>query len=207
MPRAVAYFYSVLSPWAYIGHAPFMDLVVRHGVTLEHRPMALGNVFADTGGLPLARRHPARQHYRAVELQRWRARRGLEFHLKPRYWPFDSKLADRVVVAIVSAGHDPDGFLRRAFAGIWTGERDLADEATLVDIVTECGLDGASLLDSAKSDDSEARYVQNYRDAVAGEVFGSPAYVLDGEVFWGQDRLDLLDDALTSGRPPFRPFA
>lgn len=206
MPRAITYYYSLLSPWAYIGHALFMGVVARHGANVEHRPVALGNVFADTGGLPLARRHPARQHYRLVELQRWRLKRGLEFNLQPRHWPFDGKLADRVVVAMVSAGRDPDAFLRRAYAGIWLEERDLADEATLADLADACGLDGAGLVAAAKSEETEARYVQNYRDAVAAEVFGSPAYVLDGEIFWGQDRIELLDDALTSGRPAFRPF-
>jgi 2-hydroxychromene-2-carboxylate isomerase len=54
---------------------------------------------------------------------------------------------------------------------------------------------------------TEALYALNLENAVAQDVFGSPAYVLDGEVFWGQDRLELLDDALTSGRPPYTPAA
>jgi 2-hydroxychromene-2-carboxylate isomerase len=59
-------------------------------------------------------------------------------------------------------------------------------------------------MSEAKREQTKAKYEQNTGDAIAIEVFGSPSYVLNGEVFWGQDRLDLLDDALRSGRHPFR---
>jgi len=60
MPSTVDYYFSMLSPWAYIGHAPFMDIVRRRRVTVNYKPVALAQVFADTGGLPLPKRHPAR---------------------------------------------------------------------------------------------------------------------------------------------------
>ena len=77
MPRTLDYYFSLLSPWAYIGHASLMDIVGRHGLTVNYKPVALVQVFADTGGLPLPKRHPARQRYRMFELQRWREKRGL----------------------------------------------------------------------------------------------------------------------------------
>ena len=84
MPRSVEYYFSLASPWAYIGHRLFMDIAGRHGLDVTHKPISLGRVFAQTGGQPLPQRHPARQRYRMVELQRWRERRGLSFNLKPR---------------------------------------------------------------------------------------------------------------------------
>ena len=123
MPRKIDYYFTLLSPWAYIGHAAFMDVARRHQVAVNYKPVALANVFADTGGLPLAQRHPARQRYRMFELQRWRDKRSLSFHLHPKFWPFDVNLADRLVIATVAAGHDPDGFLRGGFAGVWESER------------------------------------------------------------------------------------
>jgi 2-hydroxychromene-2-carboxylate isomerase len=205
MPRSVDYYFSMASPWAYIGHAPFMEIAARHGLELNHKPIFLGRVFAETGGQPLPQRHPARQRYRMVELQRWREKRGLSFNLKPKFWPFDVNLADRFVIAITAARKDPDPFLRRAFAGIWEEERNLADPLVIAELAEAAGLDSTSLLDAARGDMTEALYGLNLENAVAGDVFGSPAYVLDGEVFWGQDRLELLADALASGRPPFRP--
>jgi 2-hydroxychromene-2-carboxylate isomerase len=109
------------------------------------------------------------------------------------------------VIAITSAGKDPDAFLRRAFKGIWEEDRNLAAPLVIAELAEAAGLDSTSLIKSAQGDMTEALYALNLENAVAQDVFGSPAYVLDGEVFWGQDRLDLLDDALASGRPPYTP--
>ncbi len=131
MPRSIDYYFSLVSPWAFIGHAPFMDIARRHELEINYKPVVLGRVFAETGGLPLAQRHPARQRYRLVELQRWRDRRGLSFNVHPRHWPFDVTLADRFVIAIQAAHQDPDPFLRRAYAAVWQEDRDLADHAVI----------------------------------------------------------------------------
>jgi 2-hydroxychromene-2-carboxylate isomerase len=203
MSRAIDYYFSMVSPWAHIGHAPFMDIARRHGVAVNFKPIALGNVFSQTGGLPLNQRHPARQRYRLLELQRWREKRGLSFNIHPKHWPFDAKLADRFLIALIAGGRDPDAFMRRAFAGIWSEDRNLGDALVLAELAEAAGLDSTSLLQVAQGDMTEALYALNLENAVKADVFGSPAYVLDGEVFWGQDRLDLLDDALTSGRPAY----
>jgi 2-hydroxychromene-2-carboxylate isomerase len=205
MSRPIDYYFSLVSPWAYIGHAPFMEIVRRHDLDVNYKPVFLGRVFAETGGQPLAQRHPARQRYRLVELQRWRDKRGLSFNISPKHWPFDVTLADRVVIAINAAKQNPVGFLRRAFAAIWEEERDLADPLVISELAEQAGLDSTSLLEMAQGSTAEAIYALNLENAVGGDVFGSPAYVLDGEVFWGQDRLDLLDDALASGRSAYTP--
>src|SRR5215208_6308582 len=134
MPRPIDYYFSLVSPWAYIGHAPFTDLSRRHDLEINYKPVFLGRVFAETGGLPLPQRPPARQRYRLVELQRWRDKRGLSFHIHPKHWPFDVKLADRFVVAIATSNQDPDPFLRRAFAGVWEEERNLADPLVISEL-------------------------------------------------------------------------
>jgi 2-hydroxychromene-2-carboxylate isomerase len=203
MARKIDYYFSMVSPWAYIGHAAFMDIAGRHGAAVNYKPVALGTVFAETGGLPLPKRHPARQHYRMLDLQRWREKRGLAFKLKPKHWPFETALADRFVIAAVIANQDPDPFLRRAFSAVWEEERNLGDPQVIAEIAEQGGFKAAPLMDSARGTATEAVYALNIENAVAAGVFGSPAYVLDGEVFWGQDRLDLLDDALASGRQPY----
>jgi 2-hydroxychromene-2-carboxylate isomerase len=207
MPRTVDYYFSLSSPWAYIGHRLFMDIARRHGVSVNYKPVFLGRVFAQTGGLPLPQRHPVRQRYRLVDLQRWREKRGLSFNLQPKSFPFDVTLADRSVVAIVAQGRDPDPFMRRAMAGVWEEERNLGDPLVIAELAEAAGLDSTSLIEAAQGSMTEAVYALNLENAIAADVFGSPAYVLDGEVFWGQDRLELLDDALTSGRAPYRPKA
>jgi 2-hydroxychromene-2-carboxylate isomerase len=204
MPRQVDYYFSLSSPWAYIGHRVFRDLVATYGLTVNHKPVVLVDLFSETGGLPLIKRHPVRQRYRMVELQRWRDKRGLSFHLQPKFSPFNARLADGVVIAAMEAGFDPDPFLRRAFPSVWEDELNLADPNTVAKLADGVGLPGDTLVERSPSEAISAAYEQNRQDAIAADVFGSPVYVLEGEVFWGQDRLELLADALKSGRGPYR---
>jgi 2-hydroxychromene-2-carboxylate isomerase len=203
MPRQVDYYFSLQSPWAYIGHRIFREVADTYDLKVNHKPVVLVDLFSETGGLPLMKRHPVRQRYRMAELQRWRDKRGLNFHLRPANWPFNARLADGVVIAAIEAGHDPDPFLRRAFAGVWEDQLDLTDPATLAKMADDSGLPGQQLVERSGSDQISAAYEQNRQDALAADVFGSPVYVLDGEVFWGQDRIELLADALKSGRAPY----
>jgi 2-hydroxychromene-2-carboxylate isomerase len=202
MARPIDYFFSSPSPWAYIGHRLFVETARRHDLAVTYRPVSLPDVFAETGGLPLAKRHPARQAYRLVELQRWREKRGLSFQLKPAHWPFDPSLVDRVALAVAESG-DPSTFVQSLFVAVWEEERDLADRSTLSALVREAGLNPEQILAAAESDDIRGRYERNRLDAIAIGAFGSPCYVLEGEVFWGQDRLELLEDALNSRRAPY----
>jgi 2-hydroxychromene-2-carboxylate isomerase len=203
MPRQIDYYFSVSSPWAYIGHGAFREIVERYDLQVNHKPVILVDLFSETGGLPLIKRHPVRQRYRMVELQRWRDKRGLNFHLQPKYSPFNARLVDGVVIAALEAGLDPDPFLRRAFPAVWEAQLNLADPATITRIADAAGFPGAKLVERSSSDEISAAYEKNRQDAIAADVFGSPVYVLDGEVFWGQDRIELLGDALKSGRKAY----
>jgi 2-hydroxychromene-2-carboxylate isomerase len=204
MTRSIDYYFSLVSPWAYIGHVTFMDVMQRHGLTVNFKPMSLASVFPETGGLPLAKRAPARQRYRILELQRWREKRGVRLNIHPKFWPFNVETADHLTVAIVQSGANPDQFLRKAFTGVWADEKNLGEEGTLVALADDVGLPGERLLTVAKSGDIKKIYQQNIADALAVDAFGSPCYVFDGEVFWGQDRIELLDDALKSKRSAYR---
>ena len=203
MSRQIDYYFSFSSPWAYIGHKAFRDVADSHGLKVNHKPVVLVDLFSETGGLPLLKRHPVRQRYRMVELQRWRDRRGLNFHLQPKNWPFNARLADGVVIAALEAGLDPDPYLRRAFPAVWEGELNMADPAVVSKVADDAGLPGKRLVERSASEEIGAAYEQNRQDAIAADVFGSPVYVLDGEVFWGQDRIELLADALKSGRKAY----
>src|SRR6202162_1874940 len=153
MPRQVDYYFSLQSPWAYIGHKIFRDLVATHVLKVNHKPVVLVDLFSETGGLPLVKRHPVRQRYRIGELQRWRDKHGLKFHLQPANWPFNARLADGVVIAALEAGLDPDPFLRRAFAAVWEDQLNLADPATLAKIADDSRLPGKQLVERSGTDE------------------------------------------------------
>ncbi|NND49845.1 MAG: 2-hydroxychromene-2-carboxylate isomerase [Rhizobiales bacterium] len=204
MPRSIEFYFSMVSPWAYVGDKVFNEIVARHGVAVSYKPVRLPALFSETGGLPLPQRHPARQAHRWYELQRWRAQRDIELNLQPKFWPFDFALADKLVIAVIVAGHDPADLISRGLRAIWVEEADLADQDTLERLAGEAGFEASALLASAASEETEQHYQQNLRDAVGAGVFGSPSVVMDGEVFWGQDRYEQLDAALGEGRDAYR---
>lgn len=204
MGRRIDYFLTIASPWVYLGHRAFEEIAKRHRLDVTYRPMPVRRLFDETGGLPLPKRHPARQRYRLLELQRWREKRGLPLDLQPRHPLLDPMLADGVVMAAAVDGADPGPFVALALAGVWAEGLDLADPETVRGLATACGLDGA-LVEHARGSDVAERYDINLRAAIEAGAFGAPTYLLDGEAFWGQDRLELLDDALRACRDPYRP--
>lgn len=205
MARKIEYVFSIISPWAYLGSQRLHAMAKKHGCTINYRPVALGPVFKEAGGLPLSQRPPARQAYRLMEMQRWRDHLGIPLLLQPRHFPVDVSLADRCVVALSAMEVAPQGFIEAAHAALWAEDRDLADEAVLAQLLTAAGHEASMVLALAKGNLVEAVYGAHGDWAIAKGVFGSPSYVLDGEIFWGQDRLMLLEEALESGRGPYLP--
>ena len=203
--KRIVYYFTLTSPWAYLGHAVFVDMARRHDFEIDYRPISLGQIFPATGGVAFAKRAPARLAYRLVELQRWRARRAIHVNLHARYFPFDVSGADRALLAVLESGANPDDFILRTLRGVFAQDRNLADPAEIARVLAEAGLPSDEVMARAQSGEIAQKYQDNIAAALAGNVIGSPCYVLDGEVFWGQDRLDLLEDALASGRGPYLP--
>ena len=198
MPKTIDYYFSPMSPWTYLGHERFAALARKYEAVIDVKPVDFGKIFPASGGLPLAKRAPQRQKYRLVELARWREALGLPLTLQPRYFPYDTTLAALMLIAAKTRGGQAaamrlTGALLRA---TWVEERNMGDEAQLAALASEQGFEAPALLALAKSTPSSAEYERLTREALEHDVFGAPTYVLDGELFWGQDRLDLLERKL-----------
>ncbi|MFN4164502.1 MAG: 2-hydroxychromene-2-carboxylate isomerase [Ferrovibrio sp.] len=196
MAKTVDYYVFLASPWAYLGSQRFADIARRHGATVRIIPMAAAEVFPVSGGLPLAKRAPQRQAYRIVELKRWREFLGVPLNLQPSFFPMNEALAARLVIAAREAGQDAVGLAHAMMRAVWAEDRNIADPEILEQIVTETGLDPAKLFAAAESDAVQAEYARGTQQAIDANVFGAPSYVIGGEIFWGQDRLDFVDRAL-----------
>lgn len=193
MPVAVDYWFATQSPWTYLGHARFVQVARAAGATVHVRPADYGQVFPVSGGLPLPKRAPQRQAYRLVELRRWADFLGLPLHLQPTYFPVDGHPSARLIVAVARAdGADAALDLTgRVLAACWAQQRNIADPITLAALLSEAGLPAARM-DDAQADAVAQAYQAHTDAAIAAGVFGAPSYVVDGEIFWGQDRLDFL---------------
>ena len=201
MGIVIDYYLSPQSPWTHLGHARFAQIAHTAGARIAVRPVDLGGqVFPVTGGLPLAQRAPQRQAYRLIELQRFAEHLGVPLNLHPRFFPVASDDAARLVIAVDDAD---GGSAAMALAGallraVWVEERDIADAATLAATLATLALP-VERLAAARSAAVQARYEADSQRAVAAGVFGAPSYVVDGEIFWGQDRLDFLQRRLMRG--------
>lgn len=198
MSKTVDYYFSPTSPWTYLGHERFAGMAKKYAAAVNVKPVDFGRIFPASGGLPLGKRAPQRQAYRLVDLKRFRDHLKLPLNLQPKFFP---AAGDPAALVIVAANRESgaEAALRLAGAvlrGIWVEERNVADAETLSAICAEQGLDGGKLAAAAQSEAVKAEY-QSYTDeALARNVFGAPSYVIDGEIFWGQDRLEFVERAL-----------
>ncbi len=198
MGRTVDYYFAPQSPWAYLGHQRLAEIVQRTGATVRVMPIDLGGkVFPISGGLPLGQRAPQRQAYRLVELQRFSQHLNLPLNLKPRYFPVGGDDAARLIIA-ADLAHGPAASMAitgAILAACWAQERNMADDKVLAELLQEQHLpDG--LLAQSRSQAVQERYERCTQAAIDAGVFGAPSYVVDGEIFWGQDRLDFVERAL-----------
>lgn len=199
MPTTIDYYLAPQSPWTYLGHERFMRITADAGATVRVLPVDLGGkIFPVSGGLPLGQRPPQRQAYRLQELARWCDFLKLPLNIKPKFFPVPGDDAARLIIAVDQA----DGAaaaMRLAGAvlkAVWAQERDIANAATRAELLAESGL-AAQRADEALAAAVHATYERNSQQAIDAKVFGAPSYVVDGEIFWGQDRLDFLQRRLS----------
>jgi 2-hydroxychromene-2-carboxylate isomerase len=198
MTVTIDYYMTLNSPWTYLGSALFAEIAGRNNVMIDIKPCKFGPIFEQTGGLPLPKRSPQRRAYRMMELKRWREVRGIPINLEPRYSPCDDTVATRLVIAAKLQGKDAHKLSLELGRAVWEREETLADPATVSSAAQRAGLDAAELRAGGPSDaELDALHDRFTQEALTAGVFGAPSFVLpSGEIFWGQDRLELLERAL-----------
>jgi 2-hydroxychromene-2-carboxylate isomerase len=199
MLKLVDYYFSPSSPYTYLGHQRFLDLIFAHEAAVNIKPIDLGKVFPMSGGLPLAKRPPQRLAYRLQELRRWRDYLGIKLNLEPKFFPVDPTLASLVIVAAsqdksVVAPSLAFDFMR----AVWAEERNIADPETVKAIIRAKGLSAPELFERSQTPETKTAYEALTQEAMDKGVFGAPTYAFKGELFWGQDRLDFLQRALAA---------
>ena len=196
----IDYYFTPQSPWTYLGHERFAAIAKAHGAKVNVLPVDLGKVFPVSGGLPLAKRAPQRQAYRLVELKRFSEFLGKPLNLHPKYFPVASDEAAKLIIAVdmhdgTEAALAITGALLRA---VWVDERNIASESHLAAILAEANLP-ARRIDDAHSQAAHERYEADSQRAIDAGVFGAPTFIVGGEMFWGQDRLDFVERRLQRG--------
>ncbi|CAN1570398.1 NahD 2-hydroxychromene-2-carboxylate isomerase [Burkholderiaceae bacterium] len=193
MQHTIDYYFAAQSPWAYLGHQRIWNLATQAGATLHVMPVDFGQVFAVSGGLPLGKRAPQRQQYRLLELARFSQALNMPLNVEPQFFPVAGDDASRVIIA-VNQQHGTQAamaYTSAVFHAVWVQQRNIADAQVLTELLHECGLE-ARCMANAQTPEVQATYSHNTQRAIDAHLFGAPSYVVDGEMFWGQDRLDFV---------------
>ncbi|PJE33143.1 2-hydroxychromene-2-carboxylate isomerase [Pseudooceanicola marinus] len=199
MSRTIDYYFTTISPWAYLAGDGLERIAAEHEAQIRYKPVDLMAVFARSGGQPLGERPPARQAYRMQELRRAKAKTGMDLVLEPAFFPTNPAPSCYAIIAADRAGGGDTGLLvRLLMRACWAEEKNIAEDDVIRAALEAAGFD-PGLADSGLLTGAET-FLRYTEEAVTEGVFGSPFYIVDGtERFWGQDRLADLD-AYLAGR-------
>lgn len=199
----IEYFYSAHSAYAYLGSATLRAIAAEVGARIVHRPYTLSPVVEALGAVPFAKRSRAHvDYFFGRELVRWAEWRDAPIIAhRPTYHDNPLTLPNGLLIAAQDACADVDALSHAILEAHWRDDADIADRDVLAGLCRTCGLEAEALLDAAMSGDVQARHDANTSEAQARAVFGSPTYFVGGDMFYGQDRLEMVARALR------RPFA
>lgn len=196
------YFYSTRSVFAYLGAARIVALAARSGRRLVHRPIDLSRLLQGIGGMPFDRRsEPQRRYFFGREIERWGEYLGLPVIVDPKHHFGDRHLPSGFVIAAHRFGDDADRLHLAVLSALWRDDRDIASAEVLAELARNEDIDPRPLLAAALTPEIQAEFARNTDDAIAKGVLGSPTYIVDGDMFYGQDRLTMVERALER---PFR---
>ncbi|MBB4350186.1 2-hydroxychromene-2-carboxylate isomerase [Aliirhizobium cellulosilyticum] len=194
MRKTVYYYHALSSPWAYLGWPQFKALIEKHDLDVVVRPT---RIVTENGGVPLRSRPQPRQDYHAVELDRWRKRLNMPLVLKPKYYPTNNEFSARMVIAADRLGLPSLELSHALLHALWSEELDVTQPDVRIDVANRLGLDGAKLQAMENQPEIMQAWLDSHEEAGKRGVFGTPTWIYKDVLYWGQDRLDFLDEALS----------
>lgn len=198
MNKTVDFFFDLGSPASYLAWTQLPGLCARQGATLRYRPMLLGGVFQATGNASPVM-IPAKGRYMFTDLARFAARYGVPFELPPGFPVNTLTLMRGAVGTQLRSPERFEALLAVLFNGLFAQRRNLGDNAVLDDTLSQGGFDPQAFRALAGDDEVKAALRHATEAAVERGVFGAPTCFVGDEMFFGQDRLDFVEEALRQG--------
>jgi 2-hydroxychromene-2-carboxylate isomerase len=189
MKPKLEFFYDYVSPYTYLADTQLDRLEAE----IVYRPMLLGGVMKATGNSP-PKSVPAKGNYLDRDLKRWVERYGVPFHWNSVF-PQNTVKALRIAIVAQHQGWF-EAVHPRLFSAAWIENLDLSDDAVLASIIEAAGQDPVTVLEEIVGDEVKAELRANSDEAVARGVFGAPTFFVGEEMFFGNDRLDFVREAL-----------
>jgi carboxymethylenebutenolidase len=200
MSTPIDFYFACPSPWSYLAIEELKRIADAHGRTIAFKPIDVGRSWREAGaGQPLGNRPQVLQDYRLVELPRWAAWRKVPLNPQPKHFPTPFLMSSSVIIAARQEGADVYALTQALMRGCWADELDISDADTVSKIADGAGLDGAALLAAAEAPAVADEMSANTDEALAAGAWSVPSFVVDGEVFFGQDRLEMIAWRLDGG--------
>jgi 2-hydroxychromene-2-carboxylate isomerase len=199
MPNPIDFYFDFSSPYSYLASEQIEPLAARHGRSVRFRPILLGVVFKVSGGAPLTEQYGPKAKYSVHDFERSARFAGVRYR-HPSKFPIGAVGASRAVLWLDQ--HRPEQatpFVHAVFRAFFQDDRDISDAAVVAAVAQSIGLDGAALMAAAQEPPIKDALRRQVEDAIAAGVFGAPAIFVDGELFWGNDRLPQIERWLASG--------
>lgn len=194
----LTFWFDVHSPWCYFAATRIGDLARRHGQELQWKPLHLPRLLDLIGGVKPLEANPARVAWFRQDILDHAELLGLPYRMHPQY-PLRNSRALRACQYAAEQGH-AEAFVNRVLRAYWAEEGDITDPALLGEWGAEAGLDPARVAAAATSDEYKDKIDANTQDAIARGVFGVPTVDTGNKLYFGNDRLDLLDHHLARRR-------
>ena len=182
------------SPWTFLGHKKVNEISKQNNCELDIMPVNYGEIFPVSGGLPVHKRPLQRQKYRLQELKRWSEFLKIKLNPEPKHFPSRSLLPSKVIISVkILNFKNVNDIAYAIMEGLWIKELNIDDPKNLKKILTRFIKTADEVIDFSESKQVEKEMNEYTKEAIDLAVFGAPTYILDDQIYWGQDRLDFLE--------------
>lgn len=197
MTRTIDFYFDFPSPYAYLAHTQLPDIAAEHGATIAYHPFRILELMKIVGNRPTTIECKNKGKYAGADLQRWVKRYKVEFSRNPHSKSFDFAELDRGALVAIEDGRGAE-YVKVVFAAIWGKPEDLSQRPVLIDVLSRAGFDGERLLERAGTEAVITRLDTDTKAAAERGVFGAPTIFVGDQMFFGNDRLDFVAEALRS---------
>ncbi|NCF18888.1 MAG: 2-hydroxychromene-2-carboxylate isomerase [Haliea sp.] len=195
MSKTLEFYFDFGSPTTYLAYKRLQQLREQYGLEIVYKPVLLGGLFKATGNTtPVA--VPAKGKYMLEsDLPRFARRYGVPLAFNPHFPINTLNLMRGAIAAQRLDCLDP--YLDAMYDAVWVAGENMGDAEVVARVLTDKQLDAAALLELAQDPEVKAELASNTEEAVERGAFGAPTMYMDGEMYFGQDRLDFVEEALT----------
>lgn len=195
MSKTVEFWYDFLSPTAYLGYWRLKDIAARTGAAIDYRPMLLGGVFKETGNQTPVNVKP-KGKWMFFDMANYARKYGVPLKSNP-FFVFSSLPLMRGAIVAQERG-DLEPYNDAIFYGVWRDAKNLADPGIIVETLKEAGLDAGAYVEGIQRQDVKDKLIANTNEAVEKGAFGAPTFFVGDKMWWGQDRLDWVEEELAA---------